>query len=498
MAEAVKAPEKDKPKKYKSDLALIHGEYVRSIGGDKDHDAYVAFFKNLATDETTFSVIDRPMCKIWVTKPEFRNYTWKREWSPKEELDEYSCRYLYRGETIWNALNTTPGQRWRPMGYVNLREQMSSPYVYGADIEYGARIKAHYLKLNGGRTPTEFRTGFLDIETDVNGTEQIILITFINGDGNTYLGALQDFYGNHSLDEIQKMWDTKVEHDFYNALNKKTQEVYNKVPKLKLHLNIFEKEIDLIKWIFDCIHECRPDFVTIWNMDYDIPYILKRIAYRQADPCDILCSPDIPKEYRICNYHVDKGKEGDHITDHWSWLHLTDYTRYVDSMCMYGRLRKAKTKEASYTLNAIGSKEIGAGKLEFGEGEDHHTMQRDHKVEYSVYNIVDVAILRYMEHKNADVRSMAQLIGYSMLEDFSRQSIQLKNMFYNHLEPQQAVPGSVGQQLNSPWDKYISNTGGQVLSPDRTMGTGVPILIESLIISYLHKLVCDIDVSSID
>ena len=50
--------------------------------------------------------------------------------------------------------------------------------------------------------------------------------------------------------------------------------------------------------------------------------------------------------------------------------------------------------------------------------------------------------------------------------------------------------------MDDPWDKYIFNKGGQVLSPDLTNGTGVSILTDSDVISYVHKLVCDIDVSS--
>ena len=548
--------EEQKPK-YKTDLYFMHGEYIRV---DKSTDAYVGFLKNIETGKSVMKIVDNPVVNIYVTKPEYRIYTKKKEWSPKSELDEYTTRYLFRGETIWNALNQDPAQpRWRSMPFVKLRDQMSSPYVYGADIDFGVRMKHRLQQLNGDRKPMSYNVGFLDIETDVNGTNQIILITFVNGDGNTYVGVLKEFFSNafipitedslqlgtdyfvktearvvsllevfdehvpygqdistvksilsrklgvpqdkvlifkrgeHTVKEVEDMWANTVEPTFHNALDKKPKAAYEKAPPIKLHVKILDDEVSLIKWIFDNIHTCRPDFVTIWNIAYDIPYILERLTYRNIDPCDVLCSSDIPKKYRVCRWKEDK--TGEHITDNWSWLHLTDYTRYIDAMCMYGRIRKAQTREPSYTLNAIGDKELGTGKMEFNENSDHHIMQREHKVEYTVYNIVDVVLLRTLELKNNDIRTMMMLIGDSMPEDFSKQSVMLKNSFFVYLDPD-GVPGSVGERMDDPWDKYIFNKGGQVLSPDLTKGTGVSILTDSDAVSYVHKLVCDIDVSS--
>lgn len=483
------------PSKPKSPFAYIHGEYVPpGLDGD---DAFVAFLKNLDTGETVMQIAENPKVKIWVTKPEARTYTAKREWSSKRDCDEYTTRFKDIGETIWNALNMNPAcPRWRHMKYVNKRDQMSSPYVYGADLDLGARLKYNLFKSNGNRKPLEFKTGFLDIETDVNGISNgIILITFVNWDGNTYVGILKEFFGDHSEQEVHDMWWNKVEPAFHNALEPdKAKPAYEKAPPVKLHTKVFEHELDLIKWIFDCIHQCRPDFVTIWNIGYDIPFILDRIVFRGGNPADILCSPDVPKKYRVCKFKKDTS--GEHIVDNWSWLHLTDYTRYIDAMCMYGRIRKVQAREPSYQLNAICDKELGTGKLEFNDNADHHIMQKEHKVEYTVYNIVDVQLLRVLELKNNDVRTMMMLIGDSGPEDFSKQSVQLKNTFYVELDPKGGIPGSVGHRLDSPWDKYITNKGGQVLDPTRTKGTGVSILIEFDGESYVHKLVFDMDVRS--
>ena len=486
------------PVKPKTNLSFIHGEYI--CDRDMGWDGYVGFLKDVETGKLSMKIIENPVINVWVTNPQFRVYSEKREWSKKTELDEYTTRYFDRAECLWNALNMEPGSRYRRLPFVNLNQQLSNPFVYGADIDFGVRMKWRFQKLNGFRKPMTYNVGSLDIETDVNGTNQIILITFINGDGKTYVGILKEFYGYHTIKEAEDLWNSKVKEEFRSKLNKKALAAYDKANPLELHMQILDTELDLIKWIFDRIHECRPDFITIWNMGYDIPYILDRLQFRGVDPKDIICSPDVPPKFRVCWYKKDKGKKGDHITDHWDVFHCTDYTKYIDAMCMYGRLRKAKAREPSYQLNAIAGKELGAGKLEFGEeGEDindHYTMQAKKKVKYTVYNIVDVLLLRAMELKNNDTRTMNLLIGDSLIDDFSRQSIQLKNTFYTYLDALGGVPGSIGDTLEKPWDKYLTNKGGQVLSPDRTRGTGVSILVESDMISFVHKLVCDIDVSS--
>lgn len=547
---------------------LMHGEYLK-IGDRKqgnERDAYVCFIKSVETGEVEMKIIENPEVSVYVTKPQFRTNTIKKECELKSHCDMYRTHLLKMNETLFNAINN-PG-KFRPVyGYLHPKKLLSNPYVYGADIDYGVHLKYAYNKANGNRSPKEYNVGHLDIETDVNDTEDIILITFINGDGKTYVGVLKEFFKSfhptpdktvvadrvyavkkphtkdtylnisdvighnpmpgqslddikftiakkfnisldrvviyacqeHTFDEARALW-TKTEREFRDKLNDKVQKMYDKMEPLDIVFKLCDTEVDLIKWIFDRIHEHKPDFVTIWNIAFDIPYILDRLAFRGVDPKDVFCHPDVPKQWRCCQFHLDKGKKDSHITDLWSWLHCTDYTCFIDGMCLYGRLRKAKGRDSSYKLNDIGTKEIGAGKLEFGDGEGHSIMQSEHPVEYTVYNIVDVLILRVMERKNNDIFNMVMLSDVSTLDEFHHQSVQLKNSFYAYLDKVGKIPGSVGDPLEHPWDKYIHNKGGAVLDPERsvgfTPGITVPCLEESDDIGRAARFVLDEDVSS--
>ena len=501
-------------------LFLLNGNYVKVGGRSKDggpstpeQDAYIGVVKNIETNESKIVTIENPECSVYITKPQFRSNTIKRECELKSHCDCYRTLYRNIPLTIFNALNNRNINR-PAYGYIRPKDQLSSPYVYGADIDYGTQLKFAYNKRNGGNSPRSYNVGHLDIETDVNGTEQIILITFMNGDGNTYVAILREFYTNdvpvrpgetkeeiranqdkvinQRLKEVDDLW-AKTERDFRSRLTEKVQEKYDKSDPIKLHIKVCDTEEEVIRWTFQQIHNCKPDFITIWNIAFDIPYILDRCKFRGIEPTDIFCHPDVPKKWRMCRFKLDKGKKDSHITDLWHWLYCTDYTTWIDGMCLYGRLRKAKGRDASYKLNDIGEKEIGAGKLEFGEGLGHHEMQQYHQVEYTVYNVVDVLILRVMELINSDIFNMVMLSGDSLMDEFHHQSIQLKNSFYVYLVGIGMIPGSMGNTLDQEWDFILHNKGGAVLNPDRS-NVSVPCLLECDDIGRACRFVCDLDV----
>ena len=79
-----------------------------------------------------------------------------------------------------------------------------------------------------------------------------------------------------------------------------------------------------------------------------------------------MAHPDVPKQYRYASYKEDISKT-DHFTDKWHWMSITGYSQFLDSMCLYARLRKVSGREVSYKLDDIANKELGQGKLHFGE-----------------------------------------------------------------------------------------------------------------------------------
>ncbi len=379
-------------------------------------------------------------------------------------------------------------KHWR-----SVRQLCDSPYVHGADIDVRAIYKRQ-LAIDCPKVPTHYSTGFLDIEASVCGGEEINLITYVDTDSRTVCtAALQSFMADHTVDKIRAIFDTKLK-ELRGKLNAKARSLLDAKPYV-FKFRVFEDERDLIRSIFSAIHKFKPDFVGIWNEHYDIPKILSRMEYFNMDPCEVMCHPDVPKELRYVKYKYSE-KKTDHITDKWPWLEVSGYTQFLDSMCLYSRLRIVKGREVSYALKYIATKILGAGKLDFGEA-DHYVMQTEHFDQYCVYNAVDAMLLDLMEGTHNDISQLTALIGSALLKDFNHQTTMILYFFYDYCRSHKLVPGSTGSSsMRQKGDEKIVNIGGNVLSPLLVKDAGVPILEGSDIETKLQLFVLDSDAAS--
>ena len=55
--------------------------------------------------------------------------------------------------------------------------------------------------------------------------------------------------------------------------------------------------------LFQLIHKLKLDFIGIWNISFDIPYIYDRLKVLGIDPADVMCHPDFPS--KICYFKPD-------------------------------------------------------------------------------------------------------------------------------------------------------------------------------------------------
>lgn len=461
-----------------SDYQYVHSVYVKA----NDSCCIVANVKNSETNESKLAIVPNPQVPFWITRPGLQTYNAKKEYALDSEVDGYISPAHLLPENVYKALNKRP-----PRGFVRFKELLDSPYIYGADIEPEVVFKRN-MRMANPNFPSKYNVGGLDIETSVLGGNEINCITFVDGSRNVYCAIYKPFMRNNIVPNSKKKeWFTGDEemlkevverehHKFFDNLNDKAKKIANK-KKFEMHYFISDNELDMIKWIFAAIHHHKPDFISIWNMGFDIPYIIDRIKFRGGDPAQIMSHPEVPPEWRYANFREDKSKV-EHMVDRWDWLDLTGYTQFVDSMCLYGRIRKVKGREISYRLEYIASKDLGTGKLDFGQNKTHHVMQEEHFMEYVAYNLIDAIILVILDELNGDISNLVMLAGYSRLQDFSRQTVQLKNHFYNYCRENHMVPASVGTTMTTKYDHCLANVGGGVLSPTLAVGTGTPILRE--------------------
>lgn len=517
-------------------------QFVHCVYFEKDNHNYIVI--NEKDSETNKSKlvfkkdIKRP---FWITKPEFRTHKYKKEYEHISKLDVYYALEHEKYDAAFEVLNN-----YQPR-YKQTRNNFKSPYIYGIDIEAAVLIKTAYYEKNDIHPSISF--GSLDIEQSMLGGKEIILITYIHEDLRVFTSIYSPFLKKnkesnnfsynteeelYSIEEVKYVCETKIKHylNLYNENNKndKNHKVLS-FEDFNIEYNISNNEIDLIKYIFNAIHECKPDLCTIWNIDYDLPTILDRIfvhivryytgteeitkssldrlatnepelflkitnMYRKK-LCEIMCHPEVPKEYQYVEYKKDTSKK-DHITLYWHNMFISGYTRFVDGMCLYSRKRTVQGRDVSYTLQYIAEKETNIGKLELEEGNGYHQfLQQYHFLSYTAYNQCDNIPLILMEYKNKDLMTLIGTSDNSLIEHYASQSIGLTNSFYKFVKSQNYITCAAESPMTTKFCDRIPSTGGLVFDPTLTRGTSLPI-IEGYNVSYgLHKYVFDLDLTSV-
>ena len=94
--------------------------------------------------------------------------------------------------------------------------------------------------------------------------------------------------------------------------------------------------------------------MMFWNQAFDIKYFLDRIRVLNADPKDIICSPDFP--VKEVYYFPDAGIFD--VKKKKDYLKASCYTNYIDQMINYVKIRAGGGEMRSHALNAVGQKEL--------------------------------------------------------------------------------------------------------------------------------------------
>jgi len=464
----------------------VHGTYVPQ-DTNSGTDALVASVKDPRTGDTRLHIVRNPACQFWITKPALRNHKHKKECVPLSEVDMHVCQYKYLSESIEKAL----GDR---KSYSKNRWVMRSPYVYGADIDPLIVMKLEYKEACKDSVDY-FKVGAIDIEVSVLGDNQIILLSYADFHTRTVYCAVLNTWAETTLEELELKAKEELAR-FREGLNDDALRIWDEQP-FKVVFELFEEERDLLIWSFRNIHKCAPDFCGVWNIAYDIPYIMDRAVFRRISPEQLFCHPDVPNDLKFLEFKEDKSAvHAGHITDRWHQVECPGYTRWYDPMCLYSRLRVTEAKLPFYTLDFVGNKIIGTGKMQFGVNDTHHSMQANDKVGYCVYNTLDAIIPVLSNAVTDDVVSMTMLADTSLLTHFASQTVKLKAFFYEYCMKHGLVTGTAfGSQVQDT-DVYLGNVGGAVLNPLLMRVTGATCIKEVDISTNLYKLCCDIDFAS--
>lgn len=337
------------------------------------------YYKDNTSENRTFMVKDfeRP---IWVTKQSFRDHNDKKEFEHVDKLFEQKTTQSEVNKVVAGMLDCMHLAK-RP----NLLK--ASPYIYGYDQTSTSLIKLKSLRKNDF-IQSPYTVAAFDIETSIE-TEEILLATTAF-ESKAHIGV-----------------NAKLVKGIDNVYEKVIAAIAKYLPdyagKLDVQLTIHDHEIDMVSAVMKTSNEWAPDWLAIWNINFDIPRILDRCKKAKVDPIDVICDTTVPRNYRVCKYKEGITKKvtasGKHkpINPSLQWHNLISTTKFhvIDAMCVYRQIRMAKQEEQSYSLNSILQKVLGKRKLSFEEAEEykgakwHIFMQERYPIEYIIYNLYD-------------------------------------------------------------------------------------------------------------
>ena len=433
---------------------------------------------------------------FWVANKGVRNYKQAKEWIDLRDVTEYKST---QSRLIENAARALGQNGFRG----SLRMLQENPYLFGTDIKSTAVIKKAYQDKYKDAPDTLFSVMDLDVETDVvNGTEEIIILT-IYYKNNCITGVVKSF--------VEGFHD--VESRVASAMDKYLGEYVAKY-NIQSSLIVCDNEIDLLRKMFLKMHELRPDFVAIWNLDFDMTKLLTACHRANVDPKEIFSDPAVPKEYQYFDYKQgppQKVTASGKVTPippaaRWHTVYCPASFYFIDAMCAFKHTRIGKPDRASYALDPILREELNLGKLKFKEADGyerlkwHVFMQMNYKIEYIIYNRFDCIGMQLLEEKNKDLSLFVPLYsGTSDFEDFKSQPRRTVDQLHWFVQEHGKVIGTTSKAIKDEFaDKtfdmtnWISNLAASLITPQ-----ALNIIKESPAIeTTVYSNVADLDVAA--
>lgn len=460
----------------KNDMVLVKEKHKLDNGEIVNR---LRFFENYQRD-------------FYVTKPKYRNHKSKKEWEKKQRLTRVKTTQANMLNAIAKTLNCRRGK---------LRTMARNPFLYGADVHVSTIILHRYLETYGDSElmPT---VGVMDYEWDVEDSTPSI---------GTYLFE-DELYITVRRDKLEKCGFTDTEfkrrmHEGYGCnvltlLNKYYDDIDAKAQKKaiadgkdpddfkraerllpKLHIEIVDLDLDVVRKLFKHTHTTMPDYLTFWNGISDLTVIMELCKEYMVDPADFMNDPMVPAEYRNCQLikgptetiDANGNKKPKKNSEQWHVLDNMASWQFIDIMCCYHSNRAHKPDLPSYAFDFVIPREIKLGKLrlvpelEILEQSDmkswHRKMANEHILEYSLYALFDVIGPMLLERKSFEIRAQAYSnLTYHPIGDFKKNPRKLCNAqhfsFLNH----GYVVGTTSDQMREELDDRIYSSADWIIT----------------------------------
>ena len=443
-----------------SDLVILDATYhfpnkqqVESYNGVKTvytPDTMTIVYKDNTTGKKGIEVIEKPNYVFYMLKNNIPTPKYDMFFTDMKNLDEIKCKYRDINKAIAEKLDQYEGttkytdlfkKNVRDGNYKANMEFQKSRRVFGSDIPindfYRMRFAEQYKN-----TETPVSRAYLDIEVDVklsptdfptNGNCPINAISYFEHDTKrlfTFLLNQKDV--NPKSNEFCTTVDNRAfNEEFKGFLNETlgSEKVKDfKLENIQTKVLTYDDELTLLKDLFGYINYTKPDFLMVWNMSFDIPFIINRILALGGNPKEIMCIHDISPLYENCNYIIDSDHED--FSTKGDYADITSYTVYLDQLIQFASRRRGGAQYRSYSLDYIGNEMAGVQKLHY-ENIAANVMElpyNDYRT-FVKYNMMDVLVQYCIEFKADDILYVFDkaLLNCTEYKKVHRQTIYLSN-----------------------------------------------------------------------
>lgn len=454
----------------KSNAMLLDIQYIKANKKQNQLDYLYIIWKNLDTGKKHLQVVPEPMMEIYFEKDEFRNHTYNKNYARIEELDKKAVKYKDIIFAIADDMGDVGRQKlqnyFNTGNYQGLKEFYIYPYVYGADYDIRVWYRQKWMEQFDNDRTKVISKGFLDIEVDTLEAvgmpnpvfNPIDLVTVI--DTNTKTSYTFSLIGvecqekdmthmteNERVNEMKRrgMYESRLEQQEYysthvdelvNEAHKMFDENY---PGMEYKFYFYKDERKLLVHLFQLINSLKMDFIGIWNISFDIPYIIERMKALGLDPAQVICHPDFP--IKECWFKKDTINFA--VKNKADFFHCSSYSIFYDQMIVYAAIRKGQQELRSNKLTYIAEKEIGDEKLDYSEDGNIKTLSYNNFLKYILYNIKDVLLQVGIEEKTTDLETY-YLTSYKNITPYEsefKQTVKLRNVQYQSFISQGLIPG---------------------------------------------------------
>ena len=442
------------------------------------NDALIYTEKDVETLKTELKIIPHPKIDFYIAK---QHQPFHKMYINISDCNKVTVPYADRARAIAECLNKTQEYNYakRNGSYGEYSKAiLKHPDLYFADQNIEDYYKTKYVmkyanpETGDQVTASRYSICYSDTEVDISRFNEsfpdpkvapcpINLITNIYGDSKECISYI--LYDPRVAKEQE--WIIKNKQEFIN----KYLDPIIVESGLSFEFKVYEKEGDMIIDYFNDMHIRKPDFCLWWNMSFDIPTIvnrLRQLGYSEEQIADIICHPEVPKEYRFVNWipdpkrklfeeaesdddeeEVDDGasknsKQKPHPSRLVDTFEAPSYTQHRDQMVDYSCMRK-RFLLPSYKLDDIGQSEANIGKYNLNKnGYSIKDVNVKNFYIFLAYNIRDSFVQYSIENKVKDIPQNIACSSNTRLSKSFQMSICVKNEITMYLLRLGQVPGN--------------------------------------------------------